>query len=121
MKFPLCQIITVIIAVFSMSGYAAQSNSGTDKAALSEINRWKSVVPQLITKKSNWPDEFKGKVCTLHIHLNLNGNVEEVRSSGDTKLCEHTEMAIREIGVFPLSKDKEIADKLKHIKLTVAP
>lgn len=121
MKFPLCQIITVIIAVFSMSGYAAQSNSGTDKAALSEINKWQSVVPQLISKSSTWPDEFKGKVCTLHIHLNLNGNVEEVRSSGDPKLCGHTEKAINKIDVFPMPKDKEIANKVKHIKLTVAP
>lgn len=120
MKVPFRHICAVISTVFVISGCAVQSNNSTGKAASSELKKYGQIYTHIIQNELIRSDEFKGKVCTLNIHLSANGNVAEISSSGYEKLCDHSEKAVKEVGVFPMPADEELAKKLKEIKLTVA-
>ncbi len=91
----------------------------------SELDRYGAIYTQMIQEKLLIDDSFKGKTCQINIRLVSTGKdamVSRVSSvSGDNSVCAAAKRAVTQVGTFPLPSDKDVADKLKNINLTVEP
>nr|WP_261815470.1 cell envelope integrity protein TolA [Vibrio gallicus] len=112
--------------IFSGLEQESQSNSAAKNRFIAdELSRYGSIYKQMIQQKLLVEDSYRGKTCQVDLRLIATGSnaiVSDVKTiSGDRTLCSATHRAIAQVNSFPLPKDPAVAEKLKSIRLTVAP
>ncbi|MDN3682400.1 cell envelope integrity protein TolA [Vibrio tapetis subsp. quintayensis] len=99
------------------------NSSAKQQHVTSELARYSSIYTQLIQSRLLKDDSFVGKPCRINMRLVHTGADALVNSvevlEGDKRVCAATKSAIAQVGSFPLPKDKDVADELKNINLTV--
>ncbi|WP_404343083.1 cell envelope integrity protein TolA [Pseudoalteromonas mariniglutinosa] len=100
----------------------AARNKIRQQQVISEVDKYKALIMARIQQNLLTDAKMKGKQCRLNIRLGFNGLVTEVTSLGGDKLvCEAALRAVRMADTLPVSKDRDVFDKLKNINLTIAP
>lgn len=112
--------------IFSGLEQESQSNSvARNRFVTDEVGRYGAIYKQMIQDALLLEDSYRGKQCQVSLRLlgtSSSAIVSDVKTiSGDNRLCAATKRAIAKVGSFPLPSDQSVVDKLKNIKLTVAP
>ena len=89
---------------------------------MSEVDKYRALIAQRIQQNLLLDQSYRGKECRLNIKLAFNGLVTSVSSlGGDQQVCEAAVRAVRRADTLPVSKDRDVFEKLKDINLTVKP
>lgn len=104
-------------AEFENSFSSAQSSKQQ-----SEINRYKALIQDKISRNWQLEPSMKGKTCTLAIRLAPDGLVMSAKySKGDQKLCDSAKRATFKSKTLPIPKDPEIAHQFRDFDITLEP
>ncbi|CAH9051642.1 hypothetical protein PSECIP111951_01602 [Pseudoalteromonas holothuriae] len=89
---------------------------------LTEVEKYQALITQRIQQNLLTDEKMRGKACTVNIRLAFNGLVTSVTSLGGDKLvCDAALRAVRMADTLPVSKEKDVFEKLKNINLTIKP
>jgi len=99
-----------------------QLDAVRNQEIISEVDEYKLRISSTIQKYILTDQTMKGKSCILDIRLSDSGLVLDVSGGkGDKLVCRAAVNAVNKAGSLPMSKDPEIAAKLKNIKLIFEP
>lgn len=99
-----------------------QLNAVRQQEVMGEVDKYKLRIKGTIQKHILTNDAMRGKSCSLEIRLSDSGFVRSVTSGkGDRLVCAAAVNAVNKAGSFPMSKDPDVAAKLKLIKLSYEP
>lgn len=95
-------------------------NKRKNKQVLGEVQKYRVLIEQSITRNLITDDTYKGKKCRINIKLATNGLVIKAKIlGGDPILCRATETAVYKTETLPVSSDPYVFEKLRDINLTV--
>ncbi|PKF79517.1 cell envelope integrity protein TolA [Vibrio sp. vnigr-6D03] len=101
----------------------SQNSAAKQQHVVSEVQRYGAIYKQLIQSRLLRDDSFVGKSCKVNMRLIHTGNNAIVNGvkvlGGDSRVCTATKSAIAQVGSFPVPSDKDVAEELKNINLTV--
>ncbi|WP_094752266.1 cell envelope integrity protein TolA [Psychromonas sp. CD1] len=89
---------------------------------LSEIEKYKNLIEDKISR--NWQIEpsMKGKLCRLNISLAPDGLVIKVDVvSGDRRVCQSARRATLKAKMLPIPQNTQIASQFRQFSITLAP
>ncbi|CCN37634.1 TolA protein [Vibrio nigripulchritudo SO65] len=102
---------------------SSQNSAAKQQHVTSEVQRYGAIYKQLIQSRLLKDDSFLGKSCRVNMRLIHTGNSAIVNGvkvlGGDSRVCAATKSAIAQVASFPVPKEKDVADQLKNINLTV--
>ncbi len=119
---------SVATATGAKTAVAKAANPGAaqlDVAAMGEINKYKAMIIDAISRQWILPDNVNQNLSSqFRIRLSQNGTVLEVhliRSSGDAILDRSAQTAIYKASPLPVPHDQKIFNLFREISLTVRP
>ena len=96
-----------------------------DKQAMTEIEKYISLIHQDVTSSWILPANFKpGSKCTVRVKLIPGGEVADVKvskCSGDTLFDRSVDAAVRRASPLPLPKDPYVFDKMRDSEFIFNP
>ncbi|WP_413401663.1 cell envelope integrity protein TolA [Pseudoalteromonas sp. KJ71-7] len=100
----------------------AARNKIRQQQVVSEVDKFRALIMARIQQNLLIDEKMKNQQCRINIRLGFNGLVTQVKSLGGDKLvCEAALRAVRMADTLPVSKDKDVFEKLKNINITIAP
>lgn len=100
----------------------AVRNQRKQKQVIGEVDKYKVLIQQTITRHWIKDSSMMGKTCRLNIRLASNGLVTQVTVlSGDANVCRSAQAAVLKADTLPVSSDPDVFAELKNINLTLNP
>ncbi|MCK5819492.1 MAG: cell envelope integrity protein TolA [Psychromonas sp.] len=99
----------------------SSSSAKTNKEA-SEINRYKALIKDKISRNWQVDSSMKNKKCILAIRLAADGLVlSAIRTDGDPDVCNSARRATFKAKTLPIPSDPEIAMQFRDFDITLEP
>lgn len=101
-----------------------QISAAKASAAASEIDHYKQIIIQAISRKWVVTQDHPDLVCKLIVHLGPGGivmDVDIVQESGDSNLDRSARAAILKASPLPVPENPEVFDKFRTLRLTFRP
>ena len=102
-----------------------KANTARDIQAMTEIEKYISLIHQDVTSSWILPANFKpGSKCTVRVKLIPGGDVADVKvskCSGDTLFDRSVDAAVRRASPLPVPKDPYVFDKMRDIEFIFNP
>jgi len=97
-------------------------SSAKSTKELSEINRYKALIKDKISRNWQVDSNMKNKSCTLGIRLAADGLVLSVtRSEGDPEVCNSAKRATFKARTLPIPADPKILQQFLDFDITLEP
>lgn len=98
------------------------SSSAQTKKEASEINRYKSLIKDKISRNWQVDSSMKNKKCILAIRLAADGLVlSAIRTDGDADVCNSAKRATFKAKTLPIPSDPNIAMQFRDFDITLEP
>ena len=106
-----------------MAAEMATRNKARKQQMMSEVQRFAALITSVINQNMiNDRSTMEGKSCKLLISLAPSGFVTQARVvDGNAVVCEAAKRAVYKAGTLPVSKDPEVFQEMRNIRVTVVP
>lgn len=106
-----------------MAAEMATRNKARKQQMMSEVQRYAALITSVINQNMiNDRSTMEGKSCKLLISLAPSGFVTQARVvDGNAVVCEAAKRAVYKAGTLPVSKDPEVFQEMRNIRVTVVP
>ncbi|MGF1767081.1 cell envelope integrity protein TolA [Enterovibrio makurazakiensis] len=110
-----------LLVCFVASACTSSNSEVNSRSDTSELKGYEEIYQQKIQLELILTKKMLGKIFTLDIQLSTTGLALSVVSSGDRELCKAGKHAVYRVGTFPMPRDENLANELRHLRLNITP